>query len=96
MVPKCQTGWQLGLLNSEGIPIDQSPVSAKHLGQMVQMIDDDRISGKIAKTVFSEMVASGQPPEEIVKNKGLAQVSDPRLPTIKMEKPKFSAILLAR
>ena len=40
------------------------------------MIDTGRISGKIAKTVFEEMAATGQDPQKIVEVKGLAQVSD--------------------
>jgi len=40
------------------------------------MIDEGRISGKIAKAVFEEMVTSGGMPGEIVEAKGLAQVSD--------------------
>ncbi len=40
------------------------------------MIDEGAISGKIAKTVFEEMVKSGEHPEKIVREKGLSQVSD--------------------
>ena len=43
---------------------------------MLQMVDDDVISGKIAKTVFTEMAATGQPAGKIVEEKGLVQVSD--------------------
>jgi aspartyl-tRNA(Asn)/glutamyl-tRNA(Gln) amidotransferase subunit B len=40
------------------------------------LIDQGAISGKIAKTVFDEMAATGRPPEHIVAEKELAQVSD--------------------
>jgi aspartyl-tRNA(Asn)/glutamyl-tRNA(Gln) amidotransferase subunit B len=43
---------------------------------MIKMIDDGKISGKIAKSVFGEMLASGASPEAIVREKGLEQVSD--------------------
>jgi aspartyl-tRNA(Asn)/glutamyl-tRNA(Gln) amidotransferase subunit B len=52
------------------------PVSAAHLGELIGLIDDGAISGKIAKTVFEEMVASGDAPQAIVERKGLTQVSD--------------------
>jgi aspartyl-tRNA(Asn)/glutamyl-tRNA(Gln) amidotransferase subunit B len=44
---------------------------------MVALIDQGKISGKIAKTVFEAMVNSGRSPQEIVAEKGLEQVSDP-------------------
>jgi aspartyl-tRNA(Asn)/glutamyl-tRNA(Gln) amidotransferase subunit B len=43
---------------------------------MIAMIDAGTISGKIAKTVFTEMWASGDEPEKIVKEKGLTQITD--------------------
>lgn len=66
----------LGLLNSQGKSIEESPVSSENLASLLKLIDKDLISGKIAKTVFEEMAATGKPPEQIVKEKGLAQVSD--------------------
>jgi aspartyl-tRNA(Asn)/glutamyl-tRNA(Gln) amidotransferase subunit B len=42
----------------------------------VRLIDDDTISGKIAKTVFEQMLASGEPPARIVAAQGLSQVTD--------------------
>ena len=66
----------LGLLNVKDQTIESSPVTADQLGKMVQMIATGKISGKIAKTVFAEMAASGQSAEAIVKAKGLEQVSD--------------------
>jgi len=65
-----------GFLNATEKPIDQSPVSAKNLGKLLQMVEDGNISGKIAKTVFVEIAATGQPPEKIVAEKGLTQVND--------------------
>jgi len=48
----------------------------QHLGEMLKLIDNGTISGKIAKTVFEEMVATGRMPQSIVAEKGLVQVSD--------------------
>ncbi len=56
--------------------ISQFPVPARHLGEMIRMIEQGTISGKIAKTVFAEMVATGDPPEKIVREKNLVQVTD--------------------
>lgn len=66
----------LGRLNAAGTHITASPVSAAHLGKLVGLILKGTISGKIAKTVFDEMIASGAEPEQIVKDKGLVQISD--------------------
>ncbi len=65
-----------GFLNTAGKSIDQSPVSAEQLGELLQMVETGKISGKIAKTVFAEMAATGQAPEKIIEEKGLVQVSD--------------------
>jgi aspartyl-tRNA(Asn)/glutamyl-tRNA(Gln) amidotransferase subunit B len=56
--------------------IEDCPVSAPHLAEMLKMIDDGIISGKIAKSVFEEMYHSGKRAEEIVKEKGWVQVKD--------------------
>jgi glutaminyl-tRNA synthetase len=50
---------------------------SKEVAQLVKMIDDATISTKIAKQVFEEMAKSGANPQEIVKSKGLVQISDP-------------------
>ena len=66
----------LGMLNTEGMGIDQSPVPAPRLAELLKLIDDGTISGKIAKTVFEEMTASGKAAGDIVREKGLVQVTD--------------------
>jgi aspartyl-tRNA(Asn)/glutamyl-tRNA(Gln) amidotransferase subunit B len=78
--PKTVSNWimgpLLGLLHTEGKTIEQSPISAAGLAELLQLIDSDTISGKIAKTVFDEMAATGKPADLIVASRGLAQVSD--------------------
>jgi len=64
-----------GLLNKHGLTLPQSPVSAEHLGELVRLIDDEVISGKMAKSVFEEMFASGRSGREIVAEKGLQQIT---------------------
>jgi aspartyl-tRNA(Asn)/glutamyl-tRNA(Gln) amidotransferase subunit B len=56
--------------------IDNWPVPPENLAALVRLIDQGTISGKIAKSLFEEMLASGRPPQEIVSEKGLEQVSD--------------------
>jgi len=78
--PKTVSNWLMGdllrELNDQGIDADRSPVGPEHLAGMLKLIDEGVISGKIAKTVFEEMYKSGERAEEIVKKKGLVQISD--------------------
>ena len=78
--PKLVSNWVmgslLGLLNAEGKTIEQSPVSATQLAELLTLMETGVISGKIAKTVFDEMVVSGKSPKAIVEEKGLVQVTD--------------------
>jgi aspartyl-tRNA(Asn)/glutamyl-tRNA(Gln) amidotransferase subunit B len=64
-------------LNDNKLEITASPIKPAPLGQLIALIDKGIISGKIAKTVFSEMWKTGKEPEAIIKEKGLVQVSDP-------------------
>ena len=72
--------WLMGdffaMLNKKGVDINNSPVSAKNLGKLVELISKDVISGKIAKDVFEIMAETGGDPEVIVEEKGLKQVTD--------------------
>lgn len=78
--PKQVSNWimgsLLGLLNARGKSIDQSPIAARDLAGLIELMDQGVISGKIAKTVFEDMAASGKPPRQIVEEKGLVQISD--------------------
>jgi aspartyl-tRNA(Asn)/glutamyl-tRNA(Gln) amidotransferase subunit B len=65
-----------GALNRIGLGVEQSPVSAEQLGTLIDLIADGTISGRLAKDVFAEMVASGADPDAIVEAKGLRQLSD--------------------
>ena len=65
-----------GRLNKEGLGITESPVSAEQLGQLVELISTDVISGKIGKDVFEIIWGEGGEPKEIVESRGLKQVTD--------------------
>ena len=77
---KKTANWIVGdlaaLLNEAGTKLRESKLSAENLGQMVKLIEQGTISGKIAKEIFPELFASGQDVEQLVKDKGLEQVSD--------------------
>jgi aspartyl-tRNA(Asn)/glutamyl-tRNA(Gln) amidotransferase subunit B len=70
------TGALLGLLNSQGKAIEATPISAAQLAGLLKLIAAGHINARIAKTVFDEMAAGGRSAEEIVAQKGLAQVSN--------------------
>jgi aspartyl-tRNA(Asn)/glutamyl-tRNA(Gln) amidotransferase subunit B len=78
--PKAAAHWVTGdlfaALNRLGLGIERSPVAAPQLGALIELIADGTISGRIAKEVFAEMVATGADPAAIVEAKGLRQVSD--------------------
>lgn len=65
-----------GRLNKAGRDITDSPVSAHSLGGLIDLINDDTISGSIAKKVFDDMFETGREAAEIVKEQGLEQVTD--------------------
>jgi aspartyl-tRNA(Asn)/glutamyl-tRNA(Gln) amidotransferase subunit B len=65
-----------GRLNREGRSIADSPVSAKQMGAILDLIGAGTISGKIAKDLFEIVFAEGGDPAEIVETRGLRQVTD--------------------
>ena len=78
--PKVVSNWMMGemsrLLNASGIEISQCNIKTAQFSDLLKLMDKGTISGKIAKTVFEEMFASGKDPETIVQEKGLVQISD--------------------
>ena len=63
-------------LKGEENGITACPIKPGQLAALLKAVDDGTISGKMAKTVFEEMYATGKDPAEIIKTKGLKQVSD--------------------
>ncbi len=70
------TGELFGRLNKEGLSIEENPISAAQLSELLELIGNGTISGKIAKGVFDTMFVSGGSAKEIVESQGLTQVSD--------------------
>ena len=63
-------------LRQAGIEIADCRIKAADLGALIRLIDDQTISGKIAKEIFPEMFATGQTPGTIVESRGLVQITD--------------------
>jgi len=82
--PKAISNWVMGdVLRvirdrhlDQALVIREWPVPPEHLAALVRLIDDETISGKIAKGVFEQMLASGAAPDRIVAEQGLSQVTD--------------------
>ncbi len=66
----------LGYINENKISIDEFPIQPQMLGKLINLISEGVISGKIAKEVFPEMLATGKDPDAIVKEKNLIQITD--------------------
>ena len=78
--PKICSNWVmgevLGALKDKNLEILDCPVSPELLAGILQRIDDNTISGKIAKTVFDEVWQSGKTADQVIEEKGLKQVTD--------------------
>ena len=66
----------LGRLKEAGLELAACKIAPAHVTELVRLIDEKVISGKIAKEVFTEMFASGADPSKIVKDKGLSVITD--------------------
>jgi aspartyl-tRNA(Asn)/glutamyl-tRNA(Gln) amidotransferase subunit B len=66
----------LGALNAASLHISQSPMPPATLSELIRLVEDATISGKIGKEVFAESFTTGEPPRSIVERKGLQQISD--------------------
>ena len=73
---KLVTGDFFAMLNRRGVGIDQSPISATHLGKLLDLQADGTISGRIAKDLFIAMEETSKDPAVLVEERGLKQVTD--------------------
>jgi aspartyl-tRNA(Asn)/glutamyl-tRNA(Gln) amidotransferase subunit B len=65
-----------GALNRLGLGIEGSPVSAAGLGELVDLVIDGTLSGRLAKEVFAAMIETGKGAASLVEERGLKQVTD--------------------
>ncbi len=78
--PKAVANWMMGelmrLLNEDDVPIERCPLAPRYLVEMLALLENGTISGKIAKAVFEDMYRTGKRPDAIIREKGLVQISD--------------------
>ena len=78
--PKTVSNWVMGELtrelNNSGLDVSASPVSPERLVGLLQLVDKGTVSLKVAREIFPDVYSSGKTPEEIVRERGLTQVSD--------------------
>jgi aspartyl-tRNA(Asn)/glutamyl-tRNA(Gln) amidotransferase subunit B len=78
--PRASANWILseltGLTKAAGVEVAACSVTPEKLAGLIRLIADGTISGKIAKTVLEEMFTSGKTAEDVVREKGLVQISD--------------------
>ena len=80
------TGELFAVLNNKNLEISESPISAKNLAKLINLIKNGTISGKIAKTIFELMMDGDKDPQVIVEEKGLKQQSDPKALEVLIDK----------
>ena len=78
--PKMVSNWVMGdvlkFLNEDKRGIRECPISARSLADMIILIEEGTISGKIAKEVITDMYETGKTPQNIIKEKSLVQITD--------------------
>ncbi len=78
--PKQASNWVMGdvlrFLNDEKRDIRQCPIKAGSLAEMIRLIAEGAISGKMAKDIIEDMYKTGLPPQKIIEEKGMVQITD--------------------
>jgi aspartyl-tRNA(Asn)/glutamyl-tRNA(Gln) amidotransferase subunit B len=77
---RAAANWVMGdlsaLLKQEGKEIEDSPISAEHLGGLIKLIASGKLSGKLAKEIFPKMAVAKEAADVIMQREGLEQISD--------------------
>jgi len=78
--PKQASNWVMGdllrFLNEDKLDIRKCPITAVALAEMISLIEEGTISGKMAKEILPEMYKTGLPPQKIIEEKGMVQITD--------------------
>ncbi len=78
--PKALANWLVGdvagYLNEHNLELEDLPITPHHLAELVRLIEEGVISGRIAKDILPEVLQTGRLPSEIVRERGLVQISD--------------------
>jgi aspartyl-tRNA(Asn)/glutamyl-tRNA(Gln) amidotransferase subunit B len=79
--PKATSNWVMSdvlrKLKESAVTLEAFPISPDALGELVALVDQGKVSGKMAKEVFEKMYLSGEPAARIIEREGLTQISDP-------------------
>jgi aspartyl-tRNA(Asn)/glutamyl-tRNA(Gln) amidotransferase subunit B len=80
--PKAASNWVMSdvlrkLKESSDVSPESFPVAPEALGELVALVEEGRVSGKVAKEIFEKMFASGESAARIIEREGLTQISDP-------------------
>jgi len=79
--PKAACNWitseLFGFLNKNAVSLEDSPIKPKELAELILLIDNDEISGKMAKKIFEQMLTTEKTPLEIKEEKGFKLIKDP-------------------
>ncbi len=78
--PRAAANWVMGdlsgSLKAQDKDIQESPIGAEQLGELVALVSGGEISGKLAKEVFAKMLSTGESARAIIEREGLRQISD--------------------
>jgi aspartyl-tRNA(Asn)/glutamyl-tRNA(Gln) amidotransferase subunit B len=78
--PKAISNWIMGELlrelNNSGTDVPHSPVTPQRLVDLLMLVEQGAVSLKAAREIFPDIYRTGKPPEEVVREKGMMQVSD--------------------
>ena len=78
--PKLVVNWitseLFSILKKNDMSINENPIKSEYLGELIELILTNKISGKIAKDVFEDMFKTKQSPNQLVEQNGLIQVTD--------------------
>lgn len=78
--PKIVSNWLVGdvaaYLNAAGLEIEEVPIRPAHLAALLALVEDGTLSGRSAKEALDEMLRTGRAAQEIVRERGIAQISD--------------------
>ncbi len=81
--PKSSANWITGdiaaFIKSNRLSFDQLSFKPNELAEMLKMIDAGEISGKIAKEILPELLSKGGSPKQLVKERGLGMIGDPKV-----------------
>jgi aspartyl-tRNA(Asn)/glutamyl-tRNA(Gln) amidotransferase subunit B len=78
--PRAIANWLVGdvagYLNEHNLELEDLPITPLHLAELVRLIEEGVISGRIAKDILPEVLGTGRRPSEVVRERGLLQISD--------------------